>query len=326
MSLKLLVTDTYHAHSLAKLSGSLACEIVRSANPDPTEEELQSVDGLLIRSRTAVDRNLLGKAPRLRWVVSATSGFDHIDVKACQEVGITCSYTPDANAASAAELTVALMLNLLRRLPENLSVIPKNQWRKQEMRGHSLQGRTLGIVGLGRIGRRVARIAGTLGMKITAYDPYVNESEFTLVGAERAGFTEVLVAADVLTLHVPLTKETHHLLNYSTLRLMNRGAYLINASRGAVIQESELALALDEGLLAGVGLDVFEKEPLAKESRIRGRTNALLTPHIGAFTEEALEAASMEAVDRTIEFFKKGQTINCLPSGAPWFSLLLPVT
>lgn len=311
MSRKLLVTDTFHPHALAKLN-SIASEIHRSKSLQPTREELAEVEGLLVRSRTPVDKDLLANAPKLKFVVSATSGFDHFDLAECKARGIIACYTPDANAASAAELTLALMLNLTRRLPENLKSVEKNLWRQDELRGHSLAGKTLGIVGLGRIGRRVAKAATALNMKVMAHDPYVTESEFNLVGAERAGFTEVLVAADILTFHVPLTKETYHMLNFPTLRLMARGAYLINTSRGAVIQESELALALDEGILKGAALDVFEKEPIAKESRLLGRPNVLLTPHIGAFTEEALEAASLEAVDRTLEFFQNGKTINCL--------------
>lgn len=323
MSAELLITDTFDGAALAKLKTQLECRFVKSKDLRPTPEELKNINGLLIRSRTKIDKSLLDCAPNLKWIVTATSGFDHIDFKECARRAIAVSHTPEANVQSAAELTVALILNLSRRIPAALASVKKGGWRNDELRGLSVMGHTLGLVGLGRVGQRVANVMRALGMKVIAHDPYVDDSIFSDLGVERQGFSEVLVAADFLSLHVPLTRETHHMINHDTLRLMNSDAFLINASRGQVIDETALTLGLDEGVIQGAALDVFEREPLMKESRLRGRDNVLLTPHIGAFTEEAVEAASFAAVDRTIEFFKTGKAKDTLPLPLRWFELVI---
>jgi D-3-phosphoglycerate dehydrogenase len=323
MSVELLITDTFDGAALAKLKAQLDCHFHKSNDLRPTQDELKNVSGLLIRSRTKIDKSTLDGAPKLKWIVTATSGFDHIDFKECAKRGITVSHTPEANVQSAAELTVALILNLSRRIPAAMESVKKSQWRRDDLRGLSVMGHTLGMVGLGRVGQRVARVMNALGMKVIAHDPYVDDSTFRDLRVERLGFSEVLVAADFLTLHVPLTKETHHMINHDTLRLMNSEAFLINASRGQVIDETALTVALDEGVIQGAALDVFEREPLMKESRLRGRDNVLLTPHIGAFTEEAVAAASVAAVDRTVEFFTTGKAKDTLPLPVRWFDLVI---
>lgn len=322
MSVKLLITDLFHADALAKLKAELDCEFVHARELRPTAQEINLVQGLLIRSRTRVDPALLDQAPHLKWVVTATSGFDHIDFRACARRGITVAHTPQANVQSAAELTVALILNLTRLLPQVMNQLAEKTWRPDNRRGLSLDGKILGLVGLGRIGQQVARILKTFGMKIQAHDPYIEDDVFHRLEVERVGLSELLIAADVLSLHVPLTRETHHLINHQTLRLINPEALLVNTSRGPVVDENELVVALDEGLIKGAALDVFEREPLPQDSRLRGRPNVLLTPHVGAFTEEALEKASIQAVERTIDFFKSGRALDMLPLETPWFSLV----
>ncbi len=323
MPIKLLVCDDYEGSAIAQLSAQLECEVRRSQDLRPNDEELKSCEGLLIRSRTKVNTGLLNKAPKLRFVVSATSGFDHIDYKECLNRGITVSFTPESNVDSAAELTLSLMLALTRKLPSAMASIAKNKWRTEDLRGHTLSGKNLGIVGLGRIGQKVARAAHALGMNILACDPYQENGVFTECRASRKALTELLILSDVVTLHVPLTKETKHLLNHQTFRVINPEAVVINVSRGAVIQESELIVALQEKLIRGCALDVFEWEPLALESKLRGFPQAILTPHMGAFTVEALEQASMQAVDQTIEFFRTGQCSNSLPLQTAWFEQIL---
>jgi D-3-phosphoglycerate dehydrogenase / 2-oxoglutarate reductase len=308
---------------MALLKAQLECEFSRSKDLRPTPAELKEIQGLLIRSRTKVDKQLLDQAPSLKWIATATSGFDHIDFRECDKRGITVSHTPDANVQSAAELTIALILNLSRKVPLALQAVAKNQWRGDELRGFSLKDKTLGLVGLGRVGQQVAKTLKTLGMKIVGADPYVDDAVFTQLGATRMAFTELLVVADFVSFHVPLTKETMNMIGYPTIRLMNPDAYLINTSRGAVVDENEVIVALDEGLIKGAALDVFEREPLTNQSRLRGRDNALLTPHVGAFTEEAIESASLAAVDRTIEFFRTGKAKDTLPLKVGWFSLVL---
>ena len=323
MSVKLLLCDTYDGEAVARLKGELDCTITRAANLKPTPDELHDIEGLLIRSRTNVSPYVLDSAPKLKFVVTATSGFDHIDFKECEKRNVTVSYTPDANAASAAELTIGLMLSLIRRLPKAMATVPKNLWRQDDLRAETLNGKILGIFGLGRIGQRVTKAAQTLDMKVIACDPYQEDQIFTSLSVERYALLELLLMSDVVSLHTPLTKETHHLMNHQTFSLINPEAVLINTARGRLVQESELIVALDKGRLRGVALDVFEKEPLPNESLLRNRPDVLLTPHIGAFTNEAIKQASMQAVERTLDFFKTGQTRDSLPLPVRWFEQIV---
>lgn len=323
MPVKLLICDTYDGEALARLRGELDCVITRSANLKPTVEELRDVEGLLIRSRTNISKYVLDAAKNLKFVVSATSGFDHIDFKECAKRGVTVSHTPEANAASAAELTISLMLSLLRLTPQIIATVPAKKWRHDELRAQTLNGKTLGIFGLGRIGQRVTKIAQAFGMKVIACDPYQADQVFTDLNVDRYALLELLLMSDVVSLHTPLTKETHHLMNHQTFSLINPEAVLINTARGRLVQESELIVALDKGRIKGVALDVFEKEPLPNESLLRGRSNVILTPHVGAFTREAIHLASMQAVERTIDFFKTGQARDSLPLPVRWFEQIV---
>lgn len=323
MPIKFLLCDTYDGEAVAKLKGSLDCTITRAANLKPTPEELKDIDALLIRSRTNVSRYVLDSAPNLKFVVTATSGFDHIDYKECEKKKVTVCFTPEANAASAAELTIGLMLSLMRQLPKATAVVPKKLWREDNLRAQTVNGKTLGIFGLGRIGQRVTRAAQALGMKVIACDPYQSDEVFTDLKVDRYALLELLLMSDVVSLHTPLTKETHHLMNHQTFSLINPEAVLINTARGRLVQESELIVALDKGLIRGVALDVFEKEPLPNESLLRGRPNVILTPHVGAFTTEAIQAASMQAVELAIDFFKTGQARFSLPLQARWFEQII---
>lgn len=317
-----LVTESYTQSALSFLQSQLDCQIERIEIKD-LKNKIAGAEALLIRSRTPLDKELLSAASRLKVVITATSGFDHIDYEFCRSRGIAVGFTPEANAQSTAELTLSFMLQLLRAMPSAVKQVEKGHWRDDLSRGHELSGHLLGIVGLGRVGSRLAKLAKAFGMKVIGCDPYKEPAQFTELGIERLSFSEILLAADILSLHVPLTRETYRMINYQTLRHMNSEAYLINASRGQVVDETEVIVALEEGLLKGVAMDVFESEPLAKSSRLRNRPNVILTPHIGAYTEEAFKAASSQAVDNLIHFFAKGQLLTPLPENELWFSSYL---
>lgn len=323
MPTEVLVCDTYDVEALAHLKTQYQGDIKKAQCLTPSPAELNNCEALLIRSRTTIQKELLNQAPNLKYIVTATSGFDHIDLQACKQRGVKVAYTPDANTLSAAELTFTLILNLSKNLQLQTASLKAHQWREEHLRGFTLNKKTLGIVGFGRIGKKVAQMAHAFGMKVLAADPYLSDEEFTSAGVERLAFTELLLMSDILTFHVPYTKETRHMLNHQTLRLINPDAYIVNCSRGSVVHEGELALALDEEHIVGAALDVYEKEPLPKESRLRGRKNLILTPHIGAFTHEALAEASMQAVERLVEFLKLGQAKNELPLPVPWFEQIL---
>lgn len=273
---------------------------------EPSDDDLRSCNALVIRVRTKVDKAYLDRAPNLKFIVTATSGFDHIDVEEALSRGIKVAFAPEGNVYSASELTWALLLACARKIPAASKMLDKGEWDRERVRGFELYGKTLGIVGLGRIGSRVARIAKAFGMETLAFDPYVEESKFNEFGCERIGMKELLRSSDFVSLHVPLTRETRHFINGKTLELMNDHAWLINTSRGPVISEQELAIALDEGWIAGCGLDVFEQEPLSVKSILRKRENTVLLPHIGGNTHEAFERSSMAAAEKIIEWATSG--------------------
>ncbi len=289
------------------------CEIIRTERR-PTTTELQRADGMLIRSRTVVDAELLSQAPRLKVVVSATSGYDHVDVELCTKKNVAALYTPDANAPAAAELTLMLMLSCLRRMPNVQRALRNREWKDTLKPGAELNGKTVGIIGLGRVGSRVARLAKCFGAEVVAHDPYQIDDAFRNLDLMRMALSEVLAAADILSLHVPLTNETRHYINARTLEQAKDGVILINASRGAVVDERALMASLDSGEVAAAGLDVFETEPLAPQSRLRKLDNVVITPHVGAYTEEALARASDMAVTALIAALVHGERQNPIPT------------
>ena len=319
---KVLVSDIYAVEALARLRADSRLSVVQCTYDEVTPELLSDINIWLLRSRNKVGSHQLEKATNLQLVVSATSGFDHLDIPLLQQRGIVASYTPDANVESAACHTMTLLLALTRHLVPASQSLRQGEWRESVPRGELLAGKTLGLFGLGRIGSRVAELGKAFGMHVMAFDPYQEDAIFERFGVERAGQAEVFRSGDVLSLHVPLTRETFRQINHATLHNLNPEALLINTSRGGVIEETELCEALDEGILRGVALDVFEREPLAKTSKLRGRKNVLLTPHLGAFTTQALESASHQAVDRVMEWLDQKPVSTSLPLAVPWYELV----
>lgn len=306
--MKIAVLESYSVNALARLK----------AKAEITEQRSEA-EIALIRSQTKIDAYFLDQTPKLKLVISATSGFDHIDWRECQKRGITVSHTPEANAQSAAELTLALILAWERQILPAHRNVKDNRWRDGLPRPQGLEGQALGIVGLGRIGKKVARLAQALGMQISVFDPYIEDEVFRTHHAERLSLIELLKANDYVSLHVPHTKETHHLLNNPTFNEMQGEAILINTCRGAVVDENALLTALDEGTIAGAAMDVIEREPPPKGHRVLTHPKLLLTPHIGAYTTSAWEKASREAVDKALAFIEGKSIPDQLPLKTPWF-------
>ncbi len=320
MGIKILISDIFDVEALAHLRTIPNVEIIQTTPQAFDPEHLQDVDAWILRSRTNVDERALAQANKLRLVVTATSGFDHFDFTVLKARNVAATFTPTANAESAAQLTLGLMLSLSRGLHLAHHAVMKQQWREQVPRGFLLNGKTVGLIGLGRVGSRVAELLKPFDVKLLAFDPYVDNEKFIHYGVERVGRSEIFIAADIISFHVPLTKETKHLVNHATLRAINPDCYVVNTSRGGVINENELAEALGDGLIKGAALDVCEKEPLPGQSPLRGRSNVLITPHIGAYTAEAMKAASMEAAEKVISFFKGQEIADLLPDSVPWHS------
>lgn len=299
MTFTILVTDGVSDLGLAPLNDDEQFVVVRiddSTSAD-FDEALHVANGLIVRSATDVDAGMIGRAPALRVIGRAGVGVDNIDVGAATDRGIAVFNAPGGNTVAAAELTMALMLSLVRRVTAADRSVREAAWDRARFRGVELQGKTLGLLGAGRIGGEVAKRCQVFGMEVIVYDPYLSAARAGDLGVQLVELEDVLDKADVISLHVPLTEETRGLVGTDSLRRMKDGAFLINASRGGVIDEDALALALNEGQIAGAALDVYETEPLPTDSPLRDVPNLVLTPHLGALTEEAQVGVAKEVSD-----------------------------
>ena len=277
--------------------------------------ELADADALVVRSAVQVDAKLLEAAPKLRVIGRAGVGVDNIDTPAATHRGIVVMNTPGANAVAVAELTLGLMISMARSVPRANATMHAGKWEKKSLQGSELRGKTLGIVGLGRVGLEVARRAASFGMDILGYDPFVapviaRENNVTLVPID-----QIFKESDYLTLHVGLTTQTEGLINQTSIRIMKKGIRIINCARGELIVEQALAEALKSGHVAGAALDVFHQEPL-KESPFFNLDNVILSPHIAGSTDEAQEAIGIQVAMQVRDYLKLGVVQNAvnLPS------------
>jgi D-3-phosphoglycerate dehydrogenase len=300
MTFTVLVTDRVSDEGLAPLleDDRFDVEIIPESDSEEFESGLSSTSALIVRSATRVDEAMIARAPDLRVIGRAGVGVDNIDLGAATTRGVAVFNAPGANTNAAAELTMALMLSLVRRVPEADRSVRAGKWERASFKGVELKGRTLGLVGAGRIGGEVALRCQVFGMDVLVYDPYLSEERANNLGVRLVDLEDVIENADVISCHVPLTEETRGLINADFLHRMKDAAYVINASRGGVIDESALASALHCGTIAGAALDVYESEPLGETSPLREAPNLVLTPHLGASTEEAQVGVASEVAIR----------------------------
>ncbi len=264
---------------------------------------IEDCDALVVRSRTKVDRELLDRARRLKVVARPGTGLDNVDVEYARSKGIQVVNSPESLVEAVAEQVLLLMLALSRKLPVAAATTSAGKWEKEALMGVELRGKVLGIVGFGRIGRRIGEVARVVGMSLLVYDVVpIPPDLVALSGCKVVGLEELLSGADYVTLHVPMTDQTRHMLDGRRLSMMKRSAFLVNTSRGGVIDEHALTDALRQGRLAGAALDVFEKEPPAGE--ILAAPNSILTPHIGGQTAEAQSDAIAVVGEKMRAFFK----------------------
>jgi D-3-phosphoglycerate dehydrogenase len=263
-------------------------------------KQIPEYDVVIVRSRTKITSSVIEAGKKLRVIGRAGVGLDNVDTEAAARRNIVVLNTPESSTEAVAELVMGFMLCLARKIPLGDRGIKEGRWLKGEMMGIELKGKTLGIVGLGRIGSRVGALAKAFGMKILVYDVIqLPEQLIKSLEAEVVDLDTLLTRSDFITLHVPLTPETRHMINRERLAKMKKGAYLINASRGEVVDEEALYEALKEGRLAGAALDVFEREPPTSE--VVKLPNVVCTPHIGAQTVEAQDAAGEMLAEKVIK-------------------------
>ncbi|HEY4640241.1 MAG TPA: phosphoglycerate dehydrogenase, partial [Thermoanaerobaculia bacterium] len=301
--LRVLVTDSIAESGLDILRS--ASDVELDYRPGLKGDELlQAVaqsDALMTRSGTAVTQELVNAGTRLRVVGRAGVGLDNVDVDACTARGILVINAPTANVMSATEHTMAMLLALCRNIPEAHASVMRGEWTRAKFLGVELNGKTLGIIGLGRIGKLLTARARAFGMQVIAYDPYIAPNVFENAGAQRVALDELLAKSDVVTVHTPLTDETHGMLGAAEIAKMKDGAIALNIARGGIWVEQALADALNSGKISGAAIDVYEKEPPGPGHPLLHAKNIILSPHIGANTREAQDRVAVLTAENVVE-------------------------
>lgn len=311
--MRVLVSDAIAEAGIELLRTTEGFEVdVRTdLTPDQLREELGSYDGLVVRSGTKVTAEILGNGGRLRAIGRAGTGVDNIDLDAATAAGVVVMNTPGGNSVAAAEHTIALLTGMARNVPQAHADLKAGAWNRKQYMGIEITGKTVGVVGLGRIGREVARRARGLQMEVQGYDPFVNEQAAADFGVAYRELDDLLRVADFVTLHLPLNKNTRHILDGDRLRGMKAGARLINCARGGLIDEVALLEALESGHLAGAAADVFESEPPAPEGLV-SHPAFVCTPHLGASTIEAQERVGTEISEKVRDFLVRGVILDAV--------------
>ncbi len=290
-------------------------EIQVDIKPKPSQEELVNLikgyDGLLIRSEVRVTKEIFDSADILKVVCRAGTGVDNVDLHAATKKGVVVMNVPGGNTISACEHTIGLILSMMRNIPQAHNSLKSGKWEREKFVGKELQGKTLGLIGLGRIGSEVAKRMKMFDMKIIAYDPYVSEEYANQLGVELKSFEEVIKEADIISLHIPKTEETKNLINKDVMMKMKDGVCIVNCARGGIVNENDLYEMIKSGKVAAAALDVFEKEPITS-SPLFELDNVIVTPHLGASTEEAQVKIAREVADMMIDFFVNGIIRNAV--------------
>jgi D-3-phosphoglycerate dehydrogenase len=326
--IKILVSDDVSESGLEPLRAA-GFEVVKRTGLKGGEllEAVRDCEGLVVRSETKVTAEVLDAAGRLRAVGRAGVGVDNIDVAAATARGVVVMNAPDGNTMTTAEHTVALLLALARRVPQGHASLHAGRWERKKFVGVELRGKTLGVVGLGRIGRVVASRARGFDMKVVAYDPFTTPEQAREADVELLPLEEVCARADFVTVHTPLTNETRGIIGARELALMKKGARVINCARGGLVDERALHAAIVEGRIAGAALDVFEEEPPPADHPLLALEEVIATPHLGASTREAQEGVAVTVAEQMRDYFLTGAlrgAVNVPALGAEVLQALQP--
>jgi D-3-phosphoglycerate dehydrogenase len=302
---RILIADAVSA-DCDRILNDRGIETVRAVGLDPAAlaEMLDDFDGIIVRSAVRLDGGLIGKMQRIRAIGRAGVGVDNIDVVAATERGIVVMNTPDGNTISACEHTVAMLLSLLRKIPAANQSLRTNQWDRKSFTGTELMGKRIGVLGLGRIGREVARRLQAFNTVVTGYDPMLTPEAVRDLGLEPVDLEEMIAGSDIITLHVPLTPETRGMIGADAIARMKPGACIINCARGGIVDEAALLAGLEAGSVAGAAMDVFESEPPTFPSPLIEHPRVVATPHIAASTVEAQERVAIDIAVQMADYFE----------------------
>jgi len=311
---KVLVTDTLAPQGLEILEREDAIEVVVSPGLAPGDllTAIEDADALVIRSGTKVTADVIEAAKQLSVVGRAGIGVDNVDVPAATARGVVVMNTPGGNTVTTAEHALALLISLARHIPQATASMKSGKWEKSRFMGTELFNRTLGVLGLGNIGRIVAQKAQGLGMKVVAYDPFLSGAAAAKIDVELASFEDLLERADVISVHVPRTRDTLGLIDRDVFAKMKPGVLLVNAARGGIVDEEALFEALESGQVGGAGLDVFAEEPVPPDHPLVKHEKVVCTPHLGASTEQAQLNVSIAVAEQVRDFLLQGVVHNAV--------------
>jgi D-3-phosphoglycerate dehydrogenase len=309
---KVVIADGLHADGAQMLANIPGMEVVKLSKP--TAEEVMAAiadaEALIVRSATKVTEAMLQSSNTLKLVGRAGIGVDNIDLAAASRRGVLVINAPNGNSITTAEHAISLMTSLARNIPQATASMRAGKWEKKKFMGFELFEHTLGVIGFGKIGQHVAKRAIGLGMKVIAHDPYATAETAAEVGAELVDLDTLYAQADVLTLHLPVTESTRHMVNAAAFAKMKKGMRIVNAARGGIVDEAALCNALDDGTVVGAAFDVFEKEPISPDHPLLGYEQVILTPHLGASTAQAQQKVATEMASGVIDYLVDGTIRN----------------
>ena len=307
---KILVADAIKPEGLTPLLNASSIELVQETVEEAVDK-LHEMDAILVRSATKVTEDLMDKMTNLKIIARAGVGVDNVDIPAATKRGIVVVNAPDGNTISTAEHTFAMMASLMRHIPQAHSSLKNGEWKRNSFSGTELYGKTLGIVGMGRIGGEIASRAKAFGMKIIAFDPFLTAERAKKMNITNLPLDDLIQQADIITVHTPLTKETRGLINKEKLSKVKKGVYLINCARGGIIDEDDLYEAVIEGKVAGAALDVFVDEP-AIHNKLLELDSVIVTPHLGASTKEAQLNVATQVAQEVLTFLQGNPVSNSI--------------
>lgn len=311
---RILVLDHVSPRGVEVLTSEPAFEVVVKPPLKPAElaAELPGFDALIVRSQTKVDRAAIAAGARLKVIGRAGVGVDNVDVEAATERGVIVMNTPGGNTISTAEHAFSLMLAMARCIPQAHASMREGKWDRKSFTGIELYNKTLGVIGLGRIGSEFARRAIAFGMRVLAHDPFTSLSRARSLQVEMVDLDEIFARADVITVHMPLSDRTKGMVGREAFAKMKKGVRIINCARGGIVDERALADALREGKVAAAALDVYEQEPFPADHPLRAFPQVVMTPHLGASTAEAQESVGIEIAEAIRTFLLKGEVLNAV--------------
>ncbi|MBI2445648.1 hypothetical protein HYV43_04635 [Candidatus Micrarchaeota archaeon] len=301
--LNILVTDKIGPAGLAMLRQHADVQEAYGLKGDALLAAVSQADGLMVRSGTQVTSDVLAAGLKLKVVARAGSGVDNVDVSEATRRGIWVVNAPGGNATSAAEMTIALLMAAVRKVPQANASIKVGEWKREQFKGIEIAGKVVGLVGLGSVGKVVARILNGFGARVLAYDPFITVEQADRMGVQKVELDALFAQSDVVSVHVPLTDATRGLIGNVQFAAMKKGVVLLNAARGGVVDEPALLDALNSGQVSAAGIDVFEKEPYSPDStaaQLVAHGNVVATPHLGASTSDAQEKVAVQAAEQML--------------------------